>query len=968
VVTVLFSDVTGSTSLGEELDPEVLHGVIGRYFAEIRATIERHGGTVEKFIGDAVMAVFGIPDVQEDDALRAVRAAAEIRVRLSAVAEEVGVGLRFRTGVNTGLVLVGEGENLAIGDAVNVAARLEQAAQPGEILLGPQTLQLVRDAVRVEPLEPLALKGKSRPVPAFRLLDVDPQAPGFVRRFDVPLVGRERELRLLLEAWDRAVAESGCHLFTLLGAAGVGKSRLVAELVSRLGAGVSVLSGRCLHYGEGITFWPLQEALAAVGEPAEPVLQRLRSGGVATPEELFFEVRRSLESLAGERPVVLHVDDLQWAEPTLLDLLDHIVDLSRGAPILLLCAARPELLEDRPGWGGGKLNATSLLLEPLATTDCEALLDSLGDGLDREARTRVVLASGGNPLFLEEMAALARETGTVAVPATIQALLASRLDRLAVEEREALERAAVEGEVFHRAAVRALSGERTETEVELQLAGLVRKELIRPHPGTIGGEDAFRFRHLLIRDAAYDALPKAQRAELHEKYARWLEQAVGEPVDVDEIAGWHLEQALRYQRELDQSPDTVLARDAAYHLHTAGRRASERRDVPAAKHHLERALALAQKGDTGRGVIAADLAEVLVDGGEFASADQVLTEIEHDPDVSAIAALTRFEWMISVQPPGTKNAIASRLPGIIRQFAEVGDERGLARAHMVAYYLHWLKARWAAAGDEFLLAAQHARNAGDNGLWERALAGYVTTLQYGPADAQTTAQELDAIERERPGPYLMASVDIVRGELARRDGDYGEARRLQQRASEGYRSLGLPEMEAACEMGRGELELSAGDPAAALAALQRCDAVCAELGERGSRSTTQALLAQAYGRLGNTAAAKAAIEHSEELGDPDDVVNFIITHGVRAQLALGGGDGEAAERWARSAVSHASRTDNLIAQANTKLDLARVLTALKRPQEAIPEARAALELFLSKGDRPGVDESRALLQELGADP
>ncbi|HKR99218.1 MAG TPA: adenylate/guanylate cyclase domain-containing protein, partial [Candidatus Dormibacteraeota bacterium] len=967
VVTVLFSDVTGSTSLGEELDPEVLHGVIGRYFAEIRATIERHGGTVEKFIGDAVMAVFGIPRVQEDDALRAIRAAAEIRRRLPAVAEEVGVGLRFRTGVNTGLVLVGEGENLAVGDAVNVAARLEQAAAPGEILLGPETLQLVRDAVRVEPLEPLALKGKARPVPAFRLLDVDPHAPGYARHLEVPLVGRARELGLLGAAWDRAVAESGCHLFTLLGAAGVGKSRLVAELLSTLGDEVSLLSGRCLHYGEAITFWPLREALVDVGEPAEPVLKRLRSGGAPTPEELFFEVRRLLESLAAQRPVILHVDDLQWAEPTLLDLLDHIVELSRGAPILVLCAARPELLEDRPAWGGGKLNATSLLLEPLTTAECEALLEWLGDGLDPDSRRRVVAASDGNPLFLEEMAALARETGTVAVPATIQALLAARLERLGVEEREALERGAIEGEVFHRLAVRALAGERTETAVDQQLAGLIRKELIRPHPATIQGEDAFRFRHLLIRDAVYESLPKARRAELHEQFARWLEdQADGGIVDRDEIAGWHLEQTLHYQLELGQAVEEILARDAADHLHAAGRRARERRDVPAAKHLLERALALAQEGDARRALIAADLAEVLVEAGELARANELLTEIEHDPDVSAVAALTRFEWMMSVSAPGATRAIEAQLPEILEQFARVGDERGLARAHLIAYHVYWLKLRATPAGDELRLAAQHAHNAGDNGLRERALAGYIGTLTFGQADAQTIAQAVEAIEREQPGPYLAASVDNGRSEVARLDGRFSEARRLAQRAIEGWRSLGLPEMEAGYEQGRGWLELSAGNPAEALAALRRSDGILAQLGERALRSTTQADLAQAYWRLGDTDAAIAAIELSEELGSTDDIANFIITHGVRAQLALAGGDGEAAERWARSAVDYASLTDNTTEQANTKLDLARVLTALERPEAAIPEARAALDLFLAKGDRPGAQQTRALLHELGA--
>ncbi|HZU61856.1 MAG TPA: adenylate/guanylate cyclase domain-containing protein, partial [Solirubrobacteraceae bacterium] len=511
-VTALFCDVTGSTALGEELDPEVLRGVLNRYFAEMRGIIERHGGTVEKFIGDAVMAVFGIPRVREDDALRAVRAAAEIRERLPGVAEEVGVELRFRTGVNTGPVLVGEGENLAVGDAVNVAARLEQAAEPGEIVLGEETLALVRDAVEVQALEPLQLKGKSEPVPAFRLLSVDPAAPGFARHLETRLVGREDELRRLSEAWERVVGPSTAHLFTVLGEAGVGKSRLVAELLGRLGDDATVLRGRCLHYGEGITFWPLVEALSAVGEVARPTVDQLESGSTTGAGELFWQVRRLLEELALERPVVLYLDDVQWAEPTLLDLVEYVTDLSTGAPILLLCTARPELLEARPGWGGAKPNAGMVLLEPLAAADSEILLEELGDGLDPGARAQVVAASEGNPLFLEEMAALARERGTVETPSTIQALLTARLEGLGVADRELLERGAVEGEVFHRLAVRALADERLAGEVEPRLAGLVRKELIRPHPATLKGDEAFRFRHLLIRDAAYDALPKATRA------------------------------------------------------------------------------------------------------------------------------------------------------------------------------------------------------------------------------------------------------------------------------------------------------------------------------------------------------------------------------------------------------------------------------------------------------------------------
>ncbi len=969
MVTVLFCDVTGSTGLGEELDPEALFGVMSRYFEALRTIIERHGGTVAKFIGDAVMAVFGIPRVHEDDALRAVRAAAEIRASLPAIARDVGVELRFRTGVNTGLVLVGEGENLAVGDAVNVAARLEQAAQPGEILLGEATHRLVRDAVEVEPLEPLSLKGKSERVAAFRLLAVDPLAPGLARRFDVPLVGRERELRALREAWDRAVAEAGCHLFTLLGAAGVGKSRLVAELLSNVGDHARVLPGRCLPYGEGITFWPLLEALMGAGEETEAVLERLRSGGTATTHELFLEVRLTLESLAADRPVLVHIDDLQWAEPLLLDLLDHVVELSRGAPILLLCTARPELLEERPVWGGGKLNATTMMLEPFGTADSEALLAELGDGLDPPSRARVVAASEGNALFLEEMSALTRETGSHAVPSTIQALLAARLERLDVEERETLERGAVEGEVFHRGLARSLAGdERSEGEIDELLAGLVRKDLIRPHAATLPGDGAFRFRHLLIRDGAYDSLPKATRAELHERLARALEHAVPDLSGLDEIAGWHLERAVRYRRELSRDVSPELIASASEHLHAAGRRARERRDVMAAKNLLERARLLAPEGDIRRARIALDLAEQLIEAGEVAQVEELLTEAQRHPDLDALTALTRLEWMTHVRPPGATEAIESQLPGMLERFARVGDERALARSHMLAYHLHWLRAHATPAGEELRLAGEHARKAKDDGLRQRTLAAYVGTLRYCSLDARTISEQLDAIERERPGPYLAASIDLGRSMVAWLDGRVGEARRLMQRAADRFSSLGNPKIAGSTGQHHGELELWLGDPAAALDLLQRSDAILARLGERSLRSTTQAFLAQAHWRLGNVDAARAAIELADELGGTDDVATMIETHGVRAQTALAGGDGEAAERWARSAVDHAFSTDGTVDQANAKLDLARILGVLERPDEAISEAQAALDLFGAKGDRPGAGQAQAVLDELGAAP
>ncbi len=966
VVTALFCDVTGSTALGEELDPEVLRRVMNRYFAEIRATIERHGGTVEKFIGDAVMAVFGIPRVHEDDALRAVRAAAEIRDRLPGVALDTGVALRFRTGINTGPVLMGEGENLAVGDAVNVAARLEQAAEPGEIVLGVETLRLVRDAVEVEALQPLLLKGKSEPVPAFRLVGVDLAAPGVARHLDVPLVGRERELRVLRQAWDSAVEEARCHLFTLLGAAGVGKSRLVAELLSGLGYGATVLRGRCLHYGEGITFWPLAEALLPVGEPARRVLGLLSTGGLGTPEELFWEVRRLLESLASERPMVLYLDDLQWAEPMLFDLLDHVADLSRGAPILLLCTGRPELLEERSGWGGGKLNATTVLLEPLGVSESEVLLDQLGDGLDAEARARVIAASEGNPFFLEEITTLARERGIVEVPPTVQALLAARLEGLAVKEREVLERGAVEGEVFHRLAVRALAGERLAAEVESRLAGLVRKELIRPHPPQLAGDDAFRFRHLLIRDAAYEGLPKATRAELHERFALWLEQRATGLMEVDEIAGWHLEQAVRYTQELGRNIERELARRAAEHLFAAGLRARRRSDLAAARNLLERAHASASEGDRLRVRIGVELAEELIVAGELSRADELLSAGEHDPETALDAGLTRLEWVNNTRPDGVGHHIQSVLPGVLQQLAERGDERGLAKAHMAAFWAHWAVSRARPAAAELRQAADHAARAGDNGLRARALGWQVAALMWGPFDAATVARELETLEREQEtGPFLAASVIMLRGELARLHGDLDEALAITNQAKDRFAAIGGYVMVGGSDQLLARIEVLAGRLDRARNLLMRSDALFERVGDRGFRSTTLAMLARVEEMLGHPAAALSAIELCEQIGGQEDVINFAITHAVRARLALAAGEDEAAERWARKAVDSALVTDFTFVLGEAVLTLSSVLRRLGRREDSTVEARRALELFQAKGDRPYTAQARALLNEVG---
>ncbi|HZO77470.1 MAG TPA: adenylate/guanylate cyclase domain-containing protein [Solirubrobacteraceae bacterium] len=966
MVTALFCDVTGSTALGEELDPEVLRGVMNRYFAVIRTTIERHGGTVEKFIGDAVMAVFGIPIVREDDALRAVRAAAEIRERLPEVAEEVGVTLRFRTGVNTGTVLMSEGENYATGDAVNVAARFEQVAAPGEIVLGEETLRLVRDAVVVEPLEQLALKGKSDPVRAFRLMSVDPAAAGVARHMDSMLVGRERELSLVRDAWERVVREAGCHLFTLLGMAGVGKSRLVAELLHGIGDDALVLVGRCLAYGEGITFWPLIDALQGAGESARLTVERLRHGGAAIPQELFLEVRRTLESLAQTRPVVLHIDDLQWAEAMLLDLLDHVVDLSRGAPILVLCTARPELLEERPAWGGGKFNAQTVLLEPLGSEESLALLDQIGNGLDAAARGHIVAASEGNPLFLEEMVALTRESGAVQVPSTIHALLAARLERLGAEERALLERGAVEGEVFHRLAVKALADERLVSQVDTWLAGLVRRELIRPHPAVLRGDDAYRFRHLLIRDAAYDALPKAQRAELHERFADWLEQAAAGLPELDEIVGWHLEQTVRYRQELGQRVEPSVRGRAARCLYRGGQRAGHRGDRVAADSLLQRALDLTPEDDHLHASIAIELADQLVETGELERMAAALAAAERDPGLRAFAALIRFELVVRSRPHEAMATFEPRLPEIIAEFERRDDVRGLARAHFAWAIAYVLAARATPWAEHMALAADYAQRAGDDGLRARALSWYVSALWHGLASAEEVRRAIEAIDRDDQGAYQAGGIDLGRGWLAQAEGDFERARELTRRARDTYTEMGAPVMAGACHQELGDTELVAGDPDAAAEVLRRGDRLLAELVEYSYRSTVVAMLAWANALRGDREGALAAAELAEELSAPEDVLNFIYTHQARSALALAEGDLDAAERWARSALDYATPTDLYQSLGEAQLQLGRVMAARGSLKEAAEAARAALDIFERKGDRPRTEHARAELEALGA--
>jgi class 3 adenylate cyclase len=667
-ITVVFSDVAGSTALGERLDAESLRGVMGRYFEEMRAVLERHGGTVEKFVGDAVMAVFGIPVVHEDDALRAVRAAAEMRDALIPLNDELqrerGVRIQVRVGVNTGEVVSGDpsgGQRFATGDAVNVAARLEQAAQPGEILVGESTYRLVRDAVTVESVRSLSLKGKGEAVSAVRLLAV----PGLTgRRLASPIVGRDQELELLDRAFDGVVRDQACRLVSVLGSAGVGKSRLVQEFLGRRADEATIVRGRCLSYGEGITFWPVKSVISqAAGlsgeESPQEAREKIRSLVELAPDaDLIAErvaeaigvaetvvghrgtswaIGRLFEELARRRPLIVVFDDLQWGEPTFLDLVEAVAEYSREPPILLLCMARPDLLELRPAWGEAGHDATRLHLTPLTDDESAHLITNLlgAAELADHVRSRITETAEGNPLFVEEMVAmlideglLLRRNGSVAasgdwsrvsLPPTIQALLASRLDRLGREERAVLERGSVEGKVFHRGAVLELSPETDRPGLDRQLQMLVEREFVQPGRAGFADEQAFRFRHQLLRDVAYGSLSKAARSDLHERFAGWLEEKTGDRAEgFEEILGYHLEQAYSYKADLGPVDERArqLATRAASRLGSGGLRAHARGDMWGAGKLLSRALGLLPKDSVARVELLPKLDDALFETGE----------------------------------------------------------------------------------------------------------------------------------------------------------------------------------------------------------------------------------------------------------------------------------------------------------------------------------------------------------------
>ena len=1015
-VTVLFCDVVGSTGLGESVDPETTRHVMLRYFDETRTVLERHGGTVEKFIGDAVMAVFGIPVVHEDDALRAVRAADEMRDSLARLnfdlQERFGVRLEIRIGINTGEVVVGDPttqQTVATGDAVNVAARLQQAAQPGEILLGRATHRLVADRVRAGPLETFPLRGKSEAVPTWRLDEVRAGAELIFRRLDSPFVGRDAEHDLLRAVYRMSIEEQSCRLVTVLGAAGVGKTRLAQEVAAR-SFGATVAQGRCLSYGEGITFFPVGEIIRslaglAADDDADVVAARvaklLPPGGESVlvterlvgllgaettvrSDEIFWAVRKLLEAVARSRPLVLVLEDLHWAEPTLLDLVEYLVGWSRGAPMLVLALARPELLEVRPSWPGDKV-----LLEPLGSDEVRTLLGNLlgAAELDAAVAQRIELAADGNPLFVEELVRMLvddgelvlvegkwiaeEDAGDLRIPPSINALLTARLDRLESEEQTILQCASVIGKQFWWSAVIELVPEELRDQVGPRLHGLVRKRLVFPAESTsFVNEDSFRFGHILVSEAAYAALPKARRADLHERFADWLKRMGGYEV----IRGHHLERAYLARRELGPENDEIraLGQRASTLLASAGRRAFARDDLPAARTLLDRAASLpcdaAARAET---LLALGVASR--ETGDLTRAGTVLQEALEgasavgDERLAARVRLEQSSLRAMTDSAVATSELVSVAESAIEVFRAADDDLGLAKAWIHIAEAHWFRGRCGEMETVLERAVGHAERAGAERELRWILRAMMRAALLGPRrveDAILRCRELR--ERARDDAALSANADSMLAVLEAMRGGTGEARLLYGRSKATLEEAGLKLTLGSLQMYAGIAELVAGDPVGAERELRLGYGLLDEMGAQDRLSTTAAYLARALVAQQRYDDAELVASVSEATASDDDLASQVIVRGTRARIMARSVDDTAeAERIAQGAVELSRETDLLGIQADALVDLADVRAVRGRSRDAVAALGDAAVLYGTKGNT--VSASRALSRAAALD-
>ncbi|MCJ7710463.1 MAG: AAA family ATPase, partial [Chloroflexi bacterium] len=766
------------------------------------------------------------------------------------------------------------------------------------------------------------------------------------------------ELKALRGAFEQAVTERGCRLITIVGEPGIGKTRLLTEFTSTLAGEARVLGGRCLPYGQGITYWPLVGIVRQLGGP-DALAERLASDEqagqvrglilgtmgvtdlIGSVEEAQWAIRRLFEALGREKPLVVVLDDLHWAEPTFLQLVEYLASCSSGVPILLLAAARDELLESYPAWAFPRPNAQILPLRALSEREARALTDQAAArwGLSESRWARLADAAGGNPLFLEQLLAHQAEDGGPAedlfLPPTIEALLAARLDRLPSAERDVLERAAVEGMVFHRGAVTALLPAEEQAEAGAHLLSAIRRNLVRLQPADLPGEDGFRFVHVLVRDAVYRSIPKEFRAQLHERFAAWLDGRGTTLVELDELLGYHLEQAARYRQELGQ-PDDALAERAGERLMTAGRRAIWRGDDGAAASLLGRALELTRpirrhtyaevdlayavgQAAPQRGAVIAEAA------AERAHADGD----EPGEALARVAAAYHRAWAAA----GPADAAIDELEGLARAalplLERAGDHVGLVHVWQA---LGGVVANARAHFEEMLEALEqalrHARLAGQPGIDLRLITGLGWALYLGPRPADEALRTVDRLLLDQPSEWLL----LERATLLAMLGRFEEAWTIGLEAGARLRERFGDLVPAECDLA--DIATITGEHELAVEHLRRACDLMEEQGHRGGLSTFAPMLGRELCVLGRWDEAEPLARLGRELGGSGDASTEMLWRQVRALVTAHRGEYAAAEALAREAVAIGERTDGLNLQADALCDLGEVLRAAGRTSEA----------------------------------
>ncbi len=1036
IVTVVFCDVVKSTDLERELDPLPMQRLLDRYGQAVRTALGDRGASVGKRHGDGFMAAFGVPELHEDDALRAVRAAGELRTTLDELAKEVreqrGLEFHVRLGINTGNVLVrdaGTLEEELTGTPVNLAKRFEELAGAGEILLGEETYRLVADAVKAEPAGPLTVKGAAEPQNVWRLLEVLPDRPGRARPPIAPMIGRGREQELLRQLFERAAAEGTCHLVSVLGSAGVGKSRLVDEFVAGLGDQASVLRGHCPAFGDSVTLWPMveivrQAAAIAPDDSAEQARARLAGllagverGNLVTeriaqllglgqdtglPEDTFWALERLLETLARRRPLVLVIDDLQWAHPILLDAVEHVAEYA-DAPLVLLCMARPdELFARRAQWPGGKANALSFLLSPLPEREGEQLVvHLLGGRVDQAVQAYVYEWAEGNPLLVEELVTNLRDEGRLravdgrwtlkveseeaadrrgrTVPTSIHALLLARLDRLGPHGRAVIEPAAVVGQQFHLGDVEALHPEAPAAELATGLQELVRLDLIRADHGPTSAPlppnsgPGYRFRHATIKTVAYERLPDDRRAELHERYADWLERETEDRrSQFDEIVGHHFYEAYRYARRLDPGGDQMkkLARRAGERYAVAGQRAAVRGDTRLVQAWLGRAVRLLPAEHPLRLSALPPLAEAQQSAGKLTEATRAYQELARsatavgNEGLALHATIGRLGITAVHDPRQFLQEGRDEVELAIAAFERLGDRLGLAKAWHLLAYLDWTRGRLTQAEAAAERARALAREAKDPGWEANAIGMHCLTLYWGPLPLEVVERRSrEALaEAERSGvSSLAATAYRVLARVAAHRGDLDEARRFVEAATAITREEGSLLPRAVDCISRAMVDMLAGDLPAAEEVLRNGYRQLEEMGGTGPRVNVAALLARVRLQRNRNDDAEDITRTCERLAAPDQADAQIKWRSIRAIAIARRGEHAEAERLAREALYLAGKTDQLDSRAEAHVDLAEVLLLSGRGRESGHELERAITLFQEKGNEVGERNARRLL-------